>query len=323
MKRRTFALLMAILALCNVTSAQGYSVRIAFNTNLRAYASLDARIIETAPAGATLSVIGSSGRWLRISRNGGEVWMAGWVSHDRVENPPPATLVEIDNCCFVDRQCNTDQQWTDGYYAFQNNQCAVSDPMQAGQLVSVQTEAGRHANVDNCCDLNWNCTTEEQWSRGYQGYRTNQCKHPGAAIEGSPAFIARIEETFDLLAERSPHWYQYALTGLDKIQEAPHRQGGAWVWSADARTEIPTSWAFPNRSLEYTLTRLASTLVHEACHIHRHLAGVEPWGLIGETACTELEVATLQKIALPDNGRLKWLLEVLANIHDPAYQWWN
>ena len=30
----------------------------------------------------------------------------------------------VDSRCFADRQCQTDQQWTDGYWPFQNNQCA-------------------------------------------------------------------------------------------------------------------------------------------------------------------------------------------------------
>ena len=37
----------------------------------------------------------------------------------------------VDNCCFVDRQCNSDQDWVHGYWAYQNNQCAAPSPNQS------------------------------------------------------------------------------------------------------------------------------------------------------------------------------------------------
>ena len=115
MKARLLAVMIAALALSGVASAQSYSIRVTFNTNLRAAASLQARIIETAPAGTTLNVNGESNRWLRINRNGATVWMASWVRHERVEattTTQTQTVSNIDNCCFVDRQCSTDQEWT-------------------------------------------------------------------------------------------------------------------------------------------------------------------------------------------------------------------
>ncbi len=324
MKTKLLAAIGCLPLFCGLASAQSYAIRVTFNTNLRAGASLQASIVETAPASTTLNVVGSADRWLRINRNGNEVWMAGWVRHERFADSVPTqpqTASNIDNCRFVDRQCMTDQEWTDGYWVFQNSQCIA--PLQTQTEISDKPVSSVAANADNCCDLGWNCTTDEQWRRGCMGFHSNECKHPGVAIEGSPAFIVRIEETFDLLRARSPHWYTYTLTGLDKNQDAPQRQGAARVWSADARTAVPTSWAFPDLALEDTLTRLASTLAHEACHIHRHLDGVERSGLVGETACTKVEVAALQAIAPPNNGRLRWLQKLLANIHDPEYQWWN
>ncbi|MDE2950844.1 MAG: hypothetical protein OXT68_08750 [Chloroflexota bacterium] len=43
-------------------------------------------------AGATLQVIGAFNRWLKISHNGGEAWMADWVSHSRVEDSASCQL---------------------------------------------------------------------------------------------------------------------------------------------------------------------------------------------------------------------------------------
>ena len=110
MKVMRFAALMALAFICGLASAQNYSIRVAFDTNLRAAASLQARIVETAPAGTVLNVVGSDNRWLRVNRKGSEVYMADWVDYTRVEGGSQAQISsQIDNCCFVDRQCHSDQ----------------------------------------------------------------------------------------------------------------------------------------------------------------------------------------------------------------------
>ena len=100
---------MSVFLIHSIGLAQGYSIRITYNTNLRESYSLESAIVETASAGTTLTVVGSNKRWLRINRNGSEVWMADWVGYTRVEDSAPTqtqTAANIDNCCFVDRQCN-------------------------------------------------------------------------------------------------------------------------------------------------------------------------------------------------------------------------
>ena len=80
------------------------------------------------------------------------------------------TVSGIDNCCFVDRQCHSDQQWTDGFYAFQNNQCSA--PAQT------QPASGAPAQVDNCCFIDRQCNTDQDWINGYWAYQNNQCSAP-------------------------------------------------------------------------------------------------------------------------------------------------
>ena len=324
MRLRILTAALVLTTFLSAASAQSYNIRVDVNASLRSGPGLDYSLVESAPAGTVLQVIGQFNRWLEISRTGSQLWMADWVRHSRIEGaeqPVAQPSSDIDNCCFVDRQCHTDQEWTDGYWAFQNGQCGA--PAQMQTQTSSQPVTVDAASANNCCQIGWQCHNDADWRTGYMAFGTNQCKHPGVAIEGSPAFIARIEETFDLLSARSPHWYNYTITGLDKIEETARTEGGARVWSADARTEVPTYWALEERSLEFLLTRMASTLAHEACHIHRHLSGQEPWGLIGETACIEVEITVLEVIAAPDNARLRWLREIRGNIHDPAYQWWH
>ncbi len=183
MKTKIFAAMMALFLLYSVASAQVYSIRVTNNTNLRTAASLQARIVETAPAGTVLNVVGAVNRWLSVNHNGSDVWMAGWVSYTRVEESaptPPQIQANIDNCCFVDRQCQTDQEWTDGYWAFQNGQCAP--PAQTQNQVPTQPVTTTApdtitipAGVDNCCQVNRQCHNDDDWVRGYYDFQNNQC----------------------------------------------------------------------------------------------------------------------------------------------------
>ena len=74
---------------------------------------------------------------------------------------------QIDNCCFVDRQCSSDQEWSDGYWAFQNGQCVAPAP-----------SANLSVPVDNCCGIDRQCSTDAEWLSGWQAYQNNQCAAP-------------------------------------------------------------------------------------------------------------------------------------------------
>ena len=186
MKAKLFAVLMAMFVWCSLASAQSYAIRVTFNTNLRAAASLQASIVETAPAGTTLNVVGSNNRWLRIDHDGSEVYMADWLKYSRIDasdqtgtqlQTSSQTASNIDNCCFVDWQCTTDQEWTDGYWAFQNNQCTA--PTGSQTRTSSQATSIDPAQIDNCCYAGWQCNTDDDWITGFHAFQTNQCKHPG------------------------------------------------------------------------------------------------------------------------------------------------
>ncbi len=177
MKIKCFATIIAFFLLFFVASAQEYSIRANRGLNLRAAPSLNADIAETVISGSILQVVGQSGRWLKINRGGNEVWLADWVNFSRVDQSPPPTdtagaTTPIDNCCFVDRQCNTDQQWTDGYWAFQNGQCAAPAQTQQSQP---QQPAAESDVIDNCCFAGWVCQSDRDWDNGYWAYQNNQC----------------------------------------------------------------------------------------------------------------------------------------------------
>lgn len=89
--------------------------------------------------------------------------------------PQPAPSDEIDNCCFVDRQCMTESEWVDGYNAFQNNQCAVPSQQRQSTAASTRRQTGASQDVDNCCFIGWQCSTDGEWTSGYFAFQHNQC----------------------------------------------------------------------------------------------------------------------------------------------------
>ncbi len=196
MRAKLLATKIAVFFLCSMVLAQGYDIRTTGRNNLRAAPSLDGTFLETVPVGTVLHVVGASGRWLKINRNGNEVWMADWLGYSRVEGgegtaPQPASNVpaQVDNCCFVDRQCNTDADWAEGYHAFQDNQCAA--PAGSQPQTSAQPVSSVPAQVDNCCFVDRQCNTAADWENGFYAFRDNQCPvstgaQPGAAT-GAPA----------------------------------------------------------------------------------------------------------------------------------------
>ncbi len=138
MKTKLLAAMIVVFMLHSVASAQeDYYIRTDSRINLRATYSLEGEKVETVPEGTTLHVVGRFNRWLKIDRNGDVLWLADWVNYTRVGNgggqESSQTQEEsqsespqiVDNCCFVDRQCHTEHEWTSGYWAFQNNHCSA------------------------------------------------------------------------------------------------------------------------------------------------------------------------------------------------------
>ena len=311
------AILLLLVFAAGVASAQSYHIRVTNNTNLRASHSLDSAVITSARAGSTLQVVGSVNRWLRVQHEGRELWMASWVSHSRVDAEAAAPPADIDNCCFVDRQCQTDQQWTDGYWAFQNKQCSAPATTVSDMSPAPET-ATSASDVNNCCFLGWICQSDEEWERGYRNYQVGQCEHQ-VSIEGSDGFKATMYEALKLLRERSPHWYGYILNGLSKIREVAgsilrvYTYRGEVEWGRDYNIWMRQ---------EYDL--VAGALAHEACHVYNRRSGqfhIDD-DLGDERACVQIEIQALQEIGA-DPWEIRSQQNLLANMHKQECQWWH
>jgi len=284
MKIRLLLAMIALAALALAAAAQSYQIRLTYNTNLRGSYSLEAARVETVAAGTTLEVIGSYNRWLKISRNG-EVWMADWVAHTRVEGRQPAES-DIDNCCYVDRQCTADHEWTSGWWAHQRNECPVGTS--STQQTWPQPASSGPAGVDNCCFTGWQCATEQEWINGYVAFQRNHCERgPGSFSQPGPAayshgrvritqlsegFATMVHNAFELLRTRAPEWYSYVANVLNGVAE---------VHGAETSYVVPsTAIAYFNHAphsirpyIPQDNITMAEFLVHEACHVYQYRQG--------------------------------------------------
>ena len=284
---RLFVAALFILFACSTALAETYDIRVTWPTRLRASYSLDSRIVEVALAGDVLQVVGRFNRWLKIDRNGKTVWMADWVDYVRLDEERASRKAtssegarepsDIDNCCFVNRQCATDQEWVDGYWAYQRNEC----PAQPRPGTSSAPVAG-HA----------------------------------ISIQGSPLFINHISEALNLLRTRSPKWYNYVISGANAIVQDNGIFGGGLAGLLTRTVLLPPyGYLITTSDDDFNVANVASTLVHEACHIHRHDAGhpYTPYTNIAEElVCIEQEKAMLRETVEP---HLQGLHGIIAIAH--------
>ena len=106
----------------------------------------------------------------------------------------------------------SDHEWVSGYWAYQNNQCGapqVTVPIATSTVVETS-----QSEVNNCCQIGWQCHSDHEWQTGHHAFLINQCAHQGVEISGSPIFIDLMQDALDLLKSRTPHWYAYAIQGL-------------------------------------------------------------------------------------------------------------
>ena len=296
MKTKLLAAMIVVFMLHSVASAQDeYYIRTNNRINLRATYSLEGEKVETVPEGTILHVVGRFNRWLKIDRNGDIVWLADWVDYTRLDNgggqEPSQSLVQfdpesyqvVDNCCQVDRQCNTENEWTSGYWAFQNNHCSAA--FQA-QILS---------------------------------------RHPGVRIEGPPAFVSLIEQALDLLRDRAPYWYNYSVGGLHTIKMITEGSSGIFIHSKTFGINPPDYIKdySPGKVIrEWDVIDTVGGIVHEACHAHRWDAGLAEEGWRNELPCVQMQLESTEAVD-PSNRQSPWLRNLIANIQNPDYWWWT
>lgn len=293
------AILIALLAAGSMASAQDYSIRLKYRTNVRDAPSLSGGILRTAPVGTVLSVVSEFNRWLKVNDAGASAWVAAWLDYARVDGGSLQQSTQVDNCCFVDRQCRSSDEWTSGYWAYQNNQCSAPSQPVTPDTSQPTTIASTVAN--NCCFVDRQCQSNADWTSGYWAFQNGQCADGARSvtstqpvgpwessertsrrpvIEGSEWFVYGIGSTLDLMQRSAPEWYNFVLNAADKIVESfneptptyPHANTTNWGNGATRTIGVGAG------SLACYLGKLcrvsvAGILAHEAAHIHEHYLG--------------------------------------------------
>lgn len=346
MKRKSLALSIIVAAfalMAGNAAGQGscYNYQVAYvsaTMNIRQSHNINTVIVRKAAAGESFAISSSTqGQtycWLDIA----EGWMA-WTS--RVGSAPadgatsqPADQStqpsDIDNCCFVNRHCQSEQDWVDGYWAHQRNECPASD--QTPQQTVSQPVSTTPVTVNNCCFVDRQCTTDQNWVDGYWAYQNGLCgggqvnpwtiREGNIVIEGSETFQIWVKAGLDLLRRTAPQWYDYVQGATRRVKERP---AGTYVLIHVESGTHETAWdanAYPNDLNIYTI---AHEMIHEACHFYQYMEGRPSYGLYAEKECLEAENAATPFFDPNDRwGRRQRKIETAANLeHDPSLWWWG
>ena len=249
---------------------------------------------------------------------------------------PGAQIDNIDNCCFVNRQCSNELEWAAGYYAYQNNQCAA--PGQSAGSAPGAPESARiigytsgsiqpstsftrlptldsgPISLNNCCELNWQCNSDEDWEAGHYAFQNN-CQLPGSVISivGDADFVDYMTIRLEELRNGMPERYDYALKALNKIQQASPDLLGGFVSEIGRTFYVP--WSGP-RSDGFE-TRMSAVIVHEACHIHRADAGHHAYAcdlegtIREELICREIELEVVIGLGAAPHV-IEWVRDMVA-----------
>lgn len=335
---RFIAALTAMFVLGASAAAQEYSIRANRGLNLRAAPSLDADIADTVRSGALLLVVGQVDNWLTINWQENEVWLANWVNFSRVDNNSQTSshaeaTSPIDNCCFVNRQCQSDQEWTDGYWAFQNGQCPLPSASQSEASSRPANDAS--GQIDNCCFTGWQCNSDQEWANGYHAYQNNQCAGSPAVQPASADSCCALgwNCAFDFDFIMGKWWFegnggqcgqpmQRSVDGVivegSRSFIAQHKaamqllknRAPEWhAYTTNIIRKIRESRPKPgygtlNQSFNVqvwpSVAYAAAIIVHETCHVQRSYAGVHTHDLenIAEEAiCDQVAIEALKKFS--------------------------
>ena len=84
---------------------------------------------------------------------------------------------QTDNCCSVDRQCATHEDWFSGYKDYQNGQCAAPSPQPRStpEPPALQPQPAAAPDINNCCFIGWQCEAGQEWISGYFAFQHDHC----------------------------------------------------------------------------------------------------------------------------------------------------
>ena len=225
----------------------------------------------------------------------------------RVETVPPGTTLQV---------AGSQGRWL-------RIRRGESEAWMAGWVAHTRVQA--QSDSDYCCFLNGRCLGDAHGNRAWAADRQEPCESdPPIVIEGGDGFREQILESLRLLRRENPTWYDYVTSGLVKVaQTDSYADTFVNFHSKVFYFDQDDGWP-PGLTRREHAAYIASVLVHEACHVRRYEAGFayHGWQTREEGACTQAQLEAYEALD-PDGPRAAWLRELLANIEDPEYQWWQ
>ena len=247
--------------------------------NIRSGASTSSHVVKKARAGEAFDVSrstrGATWCWLRID--------AGWMAMtSRVQSTKPlratastsgststATATQpsssnIDNCCYVNRHCQSEQDWVDGFWAFLRQECFVQ-----GTSEQISQPGAPHYIINS------------------QGRRI--------PIYGDEEFRLTIARGFFYLRDKLPRWWQYVAivddVKYDDIEGNCSYACASWPYK---------NVRFGPHAYGKDARAIAQTLLHETCHLYQWQQGRGDnydWSLPWEERPHEIECENIEREA--------------------------
>lgn len=138
-------------------------------------------------------------------------------------------------------------------------------------------------------------------------------------IQGSDDFKQRTHEALAILPTENS-----SLVGcwLQAILEGPSSSGGSGVDVDTGVFHATGDHAFAYPDPQISTIFYASIIVHDAVHVRDYWQGRPFSGADGELSALQVQLEVLQTLGSPP-----WMIactqEIVDNIHDPSYQFWN
>jgi hypothetical protein len=156
------------------------------------------------------------------------------------------TSAEINNCCFIDRQCNTNHEWVSGYYAFHNNQCAAPQPQHAASPQASPLR-GASNSINNCCFAGWQCNTNDEWVSGYYAFQANQCDSSQSSWRPRSGAGGTVSVEYRQSVAQELRSNERKRQPLDSRPERVVCHADSWRWDHRCQYQMPWEEVIQNK----------------------------------------------------------------------------
>jgi len=163
-------------------------------------------------------------------------WVQGWFDYQNGQcaaAAPATSASAVDNCCQVGRACASDADWVQGWFDYQNGQCPAAAPAVSSPAASAP--AASPAAIDNCCQAGRACASDADWVQGWLDYRHNQCD--GSVM--TPASSASPQDSYSFSGRGRSRTATFTLTrGKWEFRPSLGRQADTFLHEVNSAGEV-------------------------------------------------------------------------------------